>query len=209
MAGYDGLIQPIVVRKSGTHEQMVEAAARASVAAWLTDPTNPAWEPWLAASFGKTVRRGRNVEIEKCREFFVASAQVGDAEAFACLPYLKAEVPAPIRKLQVSGTDRDRGEWTQKEDRPIGPYLAVNLGANMSTGKTCAQVAHGVFAWALKQTPEHLTAWQEAGLPFFVTDCSQELFTYQRTHGSSRLIVIEDAGHTEVAPGTATVLAWL
>jgi peptidyl-tRNA hydrolase len=209
MTRYTGLLQPIIVRRTGTHEQMVEAAARASVAAWLTCPEDPAWTTWLAGSFGKTVRRARTVEVEKTREFHVASALVGDAEAFACLPVPTADMPAPIRKLQVSGTDRDRGAWTRPFERPIGPYVVVNLGAGMSTGKTCAQVAHAVFAWALQQTPDHLSNWQDAGMPFFVSDANQDTFDRYRRHRSDTTIVIEDAGHTEVAPGTATVLAYL
>ena len=206
MSGYTGLLQPIVVRRTGTHEQMVEAAARASVAAWLADPDNPAWVPWLAGSFGKSVRRARPVEVEKAREHLLVSVRVGEAEAFAGLPVTREDMPAPIRKLQVSGTDAERAGWVLPTDRPLGPYIAVNLGANMTTGKTCAQVAHGLFAWALKQTPETLSAWQGAGMPFFVSEATQEKFDGFRRYSSDLSILIEDAGHTEVAPGTATVL---
>lgn len=207
---YSGLIQPIIVRRSGTHEEMVEAVARASVAAWLSDPTNPAWAPWLAASFGKTVRRARPAEVEKCREWFVASAAVGEAEAFACLPVPTDDMPAPIRKLQVSGTDAERKGWPlpPAPDRPTGPWLSINLGAAMSTGKTAAQAAHGVFAWALKQSPEQLDAWQAEGLPFTVGEAPPDQFDSFRAHAPSTSILIQDAGHTEVTPGTATVLVY-
>lgn len=203
MSGYQGLLQPIVVRRTGTHEDMVVAAARASVAAWLADPENPAWTPWLAGSFGKSVRRARPVEVEKVREFMLASVKVGDAEAFAGLPVSRAEMATAIAKLQVSGTDAERSGWP--ELLPIeGPHLLVNVDAGMTTGKTCAQVAHGLFGWALLQDQSALAAWAEAGLPFAVSELSQRAFNAARPDA---VVVIEDAGHTEVDPGTATVLA--
>lgn len=215
MAGYQGLLQPIVVRRTGTHEEMVEAAARVSVAAWLATPDDPAWEPWLAASFGKSVRRARNAEVEKAKEFFVASVKVGDAEAFAGLPVTRDDMPAPIRKMQVSGTQAERTGWkypsvTDPNIAPVPgplPWMTVNLGAEMTTGKTCAQVAHALFAWALTQTPEALVAWQENGMQFRVAEVSQEDFDRQRTYAGAKALVIQDAGHTEVTPGTATVFA--
>lgn len=203
MSGYQGLLQPIVVRRTGTHEDMVVAAARASVAAWLADPDNPAWTPWLAGSFGKSVRRARPVEVEKAREFMLSSVKVGDAEAFAGLPVSRTDMPAPIAKLQVSGTDAERVGWSDLHT-PEGPHLLVNADAGMTTGKTCAQVAHGVFGWALRQDAAVLAGWAEAGLPFTVTEADQSAFDAARL---GALVVIEDAGHTEVDPGTATVLA--
>lgn len=202
MAGYDGLIQPIVVRRTGTHEQMVEAVARASVRAYLLDPENPAWKPWLAASFGKTVRRARPVEVEKAREFFVASAKVGDAEAFACLPVAKDDMPAPIRKMQVSGTVAERTGWANRASTS-GPTLKVNSGAAMTTGKTCAQVAHALFAWVLQRTEGELDSWIANGMQFTISEAAPDRFAALT---KSADIVVEDAGHTEVDPGTATVL---
>lgn len=203
MSGYQGLLQPIVVRRTGTHEDMVVAAARASVAAWLSDPENPAWAPWLVGSFGKSVRRARPVEVEKVREFMLASVKVGDAEAFAGLPVSRVEMAPPIAKLQVSGTDAERSGWPEAVSTE-GPHLFVNADAGMTTGKTCAQVAHGLFGWARLQDAAVLAAWAEAGMPFTVSELSQSEFTAAR---ASAVVVIEDAGHTEVDPGTATVLA--
>lgn len=203
MSGYQGLLQPIVVRRSGTHEDMVVAAARASVAAWLADRDNPAWVPWLAGSFGKSVRRARPIEVEKASEFMLASVKVGDAEAFAGLPVSRADMPVPVAKLQVSGTDAERVGWPQTVEVE-GPQLFINAAAGMTTGKTCAQVAHGLFGWALLQDEAALLAWAEEGLPFTVDEVSPRVFATARTIAA---VVIEDAGHTEVDPGTATVVA--
>ena len=65
---------------------MVEAAARASVLAWLATPAASEWEQWLAYAFAKTVRRARPVEVDRAKEWFVSTVQVGDAEAFGCVP---------------------------------------------------------------------------------------------------------------------------
>lgn len=211
MVGYAGLIQPIVIRKTGTHEQMIEAVARASVKAWLHTRADEAWTEWLAGSFGKTVRRARSAQIEAAAEHFVTSVTVGDAEAFACLPGPTTDMPAVIRKMQVSGTDAPRAGWPTPPlpSDPHVPWITVNLGANMSTGKTAAQVAHGLFAWALQQTDASLTHWQATGMRFNVIEVSETEFDTFLRHSGSSSIVIQDAGHTEVAPGTTTVLVSL
>lgn len=212
MSGYTGLLQPIVVRRTGTHEDMVTAAARASVAAWMACPDDPAWEPWLAGSFGKSVRRARPVEVEKAREFMVASVAVGEAEAFAGLPVTREEMPAPVRKLQVSGTNAPRVGWpkpvTATQD-PFGfvrPWMVINMGANMTTGKTCAQAAHGLLGWALHQDDAVLDEWGAAGMPFNVSEHDGEQFDNLVKHSRASDVIIQDAGHTEVEPGTTTVL---
>lgn len=212
MSGYTGLLQPIVVRRTGTHEDMVTAAARASVAAWLACPEDPAWVPWLAGPFGKSVRRARPVEVEKVREFMVASVAVGEAEAFAGLPVTRDDMPAPVRKLQVSGTDAPRGAGFPRfpfgttAEGVVVPFMAINLGAQMTTGKTCAQAAHGLLGWALRQDAAVVEAWAAAGMPLNVGEFNAEDFTNFVAHSRSDAIVIQDAGHTEVEPGTTTVL---
>lgn len=211
MSGYTGLLQPIVVRRTGTHEDMVTAAARASVAAWLSCPEDPAWEPWLAGSFGKSVRRARPVEVEKAREFMVASVAVGEAEAFAGLPVTREDMPAPVRKMQVAGTDAPRAGWPVpvllgEERRPVGPWMSINLGAQMTTGKTCAQAAHGLLGWALRQDRDRLDVWVADGMPVNIAEYGTKQFDSLVKFAPSSAVIIRDAGHTEVAPGTTTVL---
>jgi peptidyl-tRNA hydrolase len=212
VSGYTGLLQPIVVRRTGTHEDMVTAAARASVAAWMSCPDDPAWEPWLAGSFGKSVRRARPVEIEKAREFMVASVAVGEAEAFAGLPVSRDDMPPAVRKLQVSGTDAPRAGWPKPVLRGMDlggvvvPWVSINLGAQMTTGKTCAQAAHGLLGWALRKEPAVREAWASAGMPVNVGEFSAEDFDNFVKHARTDAIIIQDAGHTEVVPGTTTVL---
>lgn len=211
MSGYTGLLQPIVVRRTGSHEDMVTAAARASVAAWMACPDDPAWVPWLAGSFGKSVRRARPVEVEKVREFMLSSVAVGEAEAFAGLPVSREDMPAAVRKLQVSGTDAPRAEkWsTRDHSEDVGvpvPLMSINLGAQMTTGKTCAQAAHGLLAWALVQDSEVLTSWAAAGMPFRVAEFNAADIANFVKNSRTNDIVIQDAGHTEVEPGTTTVI---
>jgi peptidyl-tRNA hydrolase len=210
MSTYQGLIQTIVVAKSGTHEEMVEAVARASVHAWLATPDNPAWAPWLAGSFGKTIRRARPIEIDRAKDHVVSAVRVGDAEAFACLPHDKETMPATLRRLQVGGTNRPRGTWatpTPRGDSEALPWLTINNSLEMSTGKTAAQVAHALFAWARTCTTADLNAWQDAGSPMRISEVDLEGFTTMRNYRTP-VICIEDAGHTEVAPNSPTVLTW-
>lgn len=51
------LVQPIVLLRSGSHEDAVRCVAEASLRAYVSAPDLPEWRQWLAGSFTKTVRR--------------------------------------------------------------------------------------------------------------------------------------------------------
>ena len=51
------LVQPIVLLRSGSHEDAVRCVAEASLRAYVSAPDLPDWEAWLAGSSTKTVRR--------------------------------------------------------------------------------------------------------------------------------------------------------
>jgi hypothetical protein len=81
-------------------------------------------------------------------------------------------------------------------------YL-LNPSVAMSSGKTMAQVAHAAVAAA--ERPE-LEAWAQEGCPARVRIPNRERF-WALSGSTEPVARVIDAGLTEVAPGTVTVLA--
>lgn len=192
------LVQPIVLLDAGTHADACRAVALVSVTVWLTHE-HPSWEPWLAGRFTKTVRRAKN-ENAINRVLGTGPAvveRVGEAVAVALLPSTYLEMDRFVRKLQVTGLDLAREAGAGTDDG--GPTILVNADLGMSTGKTAAQVAHGLFAWLLSMDEEARTAWFYSGRRFDLAEVSTaELAT-------STGLAIHDAGLTEVSPASSTV----
>lgn len=191
-------VQPIVLARSGCHEDAVRCAAEASVAAFDACPDLPEWGLWLSGPFTKTVRRARPAEYEKARACG-AAAEVGhgDARALGFRPVPADALPRPIGRLQVSGTELPRRGWPNPNP-DCRLLVAVNETLTMSTGKTAAQAAHGLFAARL-----------HAGRPLppaaFIgvdRDRFDDL-------AARAIIVIRDAGRTEIAPHSPTIAVTL
>ena len=211
MSRHHGYIQPILVARGGSHEDTVVAAAVASVQAWLSAPEALSWDPWLGSAFAKTVRRARPVEIEKATPFLAARVEIGSAVAAAGAPFPTDGLPPEITKTQVTGTDFERtGSWPTPAE--VGadecPVLVLNAGAGMSTGKCAAQAAHGLFGWALTISGDARSAWQADGCPVAIQEAEGEEWRALATKPPHQAVVIRDAGYTEIAPGTATVIAY-
>nr|WP_238356909.1 aminoacyl-tRNA hydrolase [Kribbella italica] len=209
----------------------LETAARA-VLAILADERSTgegewaeAMHAWQDARIRKVVRRARGIEWRRAEALpgiTVSSAlpapaeetPVGEAldeEAPAGPPPAEVrvfppvpldEVPKDLAKLQVTGTDLEDGELPPVA--PGIPVLWVNPGLEMSTGKTMAQVGHAA----------HLTWWRlsEAARKDWAAD---DFHLAVRTASAaewkqllrSGLPVVQDAGFTEVEPGSRTVVA--
>jgi peptidyl-tRNA hydrolase len=111
--------------------------------------------------------------------------------------------PKELAKLQVSGTELDDPEPPVAADRGT-PVLWLNPEVGMSAGKAMAQAGHGAqLAW-WELGDEDRTAWREAGFPLAVRTADP---AYWRDLTTSGLPVVRDAGYTEVAPGSCTVVA--
>ncbi|MYS45332.1 peptidyl-tRNA hydrolase, partial [Streptomyces sp. SID5998] len=111
--------------------------------------------------------------------------------------------PKDLAKLQVSGTDLDDPE-PPTEPGPGVPVLWLNPGLEMSAGKAMAQAGHGAqLAWWELTQPQR-AAWREAGYPLAVRTAAPGRWEELTTSG---LPVVRDAGFTEIAPGSCTVVA--
>lgn len=92
--------------------------------------------------------------------------------------------------------------------------IVVRSDLKMTKGKTCSQVAHGAvlcYQESLKKNPGALKLWLIAGQPKVVlkTSSQEEL---ERLHQESKharvvSVLVCDAGRTQIASGTMTVLS--
>ena len=113
------------------------------------------------------------------------------------------DVPPDLFKLQVSGTDfEDAADLPPVE--PGVPVLWVNPELEMSSGKAMAQCGHAAqLAWWV--LPEDARKeWRAAGFPLAVRTATPAQWAELLT---TRLPVVQDAGFTEIAPGSRTVIA--
>ncbi|MEZ4406406.1 MAG: peptidyl-tRNA hydrolase [Polyangiales bacterium] len=86
--------------------------------------------------------------------------------------------------------------------------FALNADAPMGTGKLAAQVGHAVLIAAKVLGPRHGAAfdqWLAAGTPCVFARADREAWGALRA--GEEVAVVRDAGLTEVAPGTETVMA--
>jgi peptidyl-tRNA hydrolase len=85
------------------------------------------------------------------------------------------------------------------------PVLWLNPGLEMSAGKAMAQAAHGAqLAWWELPVRER-ARWRTAGFPLAVRTAADGRAWAELT--GCGLPVVRDAGFTEVAPGSCTVVA--
>mmetsp|Transcript_25632 Transcript_25632/g.59720 ORF Transcript_25632/g.59720 Transcript_25632/m.59720 type:complete len:197 (+) Transcript_25632:29-619(+) len=103
-----------------------------------------------------------------------------------------------------SSWEEDPGE----EDRKL--IICVRNDLNMSAGKVGAQVGHAVHKCVTVSRWRDIRAWESVGSKKITlkVDSEQELHNLKEAARAQGLVAhsIRDAGHTEVEPGTTTVL---
>jgi peptidyl-tRNA hydrolase len=206
---------PLVVRVERAdppaRTDALEGAAQA-VLAFLTDPrvTEPdgdwaaAARAWEDARIRKVVRRARGAAWDRATALPGITVWRGTAEVRVFPPVPVDDWPSDLAKLQVSGTDFE--DPAPPADPPDGvPVLWLNPELPMSTGKAMAQVGHGAQLawWELSSTDRSIWMNVEFDLRVRTAGVGQwkELL-------ASGLPVVTDGGFTEVAPGSATVVAY-
>ncbi|MFE5676075.1 aminoacyl-tRNA hydrolase [Streptomyces erythrochromogenes] len=207
-------VLPLVVRiekaEPPARTDALETAARA-VLVLLTDERAhgegewaQAVRDWQDARIRKVVRRARGAEWRKAETLPGITVQ-GDAAQVRVFPPVPLDGwPKELAKLQVSGTDLDDPEPVPAADGTALPVLWLNPALEMSAGKAMAQAGHAAqLAW-WELTRAERAAWQESGFRLAVRTAARERWAEL---GGSGLPVVRDAGFTEIAPGSATVVA--
>ncbi|MFE6287815.1 aminoacyl-tRNA hydrolase [Streptomyces sp. NPDC057877] len=162
-----------------------------------------AMRDWQDARIRKVVRRARGAEWRRAEALPGITVTGKSAEVRVFPPVPLDGWPKDLARLQVSGTDLDDPEPPAPADRG-GPVLWLSPEVEMSAGKAMAQAGHGAqLAW-WELSDEERAAWRDAGFPLAVRAADPADWTALTTSG---LPVVRDAGFTEIAPGSCTVVA--
>ncbi|MEU8227640.1 peptidyl-tRNA hydrolase [Kribbella sp. NPDC048915] len=196
----------------------LETAARA-VLAILADERSDGEGEWAEAMAAwqdnrirKITKRARGAEWRRAEALpgitvhgsgAGAPDQHPPAEVRVFPPTPLDDVPPELFKLQVSGTDfEDTTDLPPVE--PGVPILWLNPALEMSSGKAMAQCGHAAqLAW-WQLSSQSRKEWAAADFALAVRTA-----TPARWAGLLRsdLPVVQDAGYTEIAPGSKTVIA--
>ncbi|MGW7269988.1 aminoacyl-tRNA hydrolase [Streptomyces sp. NPDC054864] len=162
-----------------------------------------AMRDWQDARIRKVVRRARGAEWRRAEALPGITVTGKSAEVRVFPPVPLDGWPKDLARLQVSGTDLDDPEAVPPADA-TAPVLWMSPDVDMSAGKAMAQAGHGAqLAW-WELSDEERVAWRDAGFPLSVRTPDAALW---RELVASGLPVVRDAGFTEIAPGSCTVVA--
>ncbi|MFF8973005.1 peptidyl-tRNA hydrolase [Streptomyces sp. NPDC014995] len=206
-------VLPLVVRVERgdppARTDALETAARA-VLVMLSDERSVgdgewarAVRDWQDARIRKVVRRARGAEWRRAGALpgITVTGKAAEVRVFPPVPL--DGWPKELAKLQVSGTELDDPEAPAGAD-PEVPVLWMSPEVEMSAGKAMAQAGHGAqLAWWELSEVER-AAWREAGFPLAVRTARPRRW---RELTASGLPLVRDAGFTEIAPGSCTVVA--
>ncbi|GAA2729464.1 aminoacyl-tRNA hydrolase [Streptomyces nogalater] len=158
---------------------------------------------WEDARIRKVVRRARGAEWRRAEALPGITLTGKSAEVRVFPPIPLDGWPKDLAKLQVSGTELDDPEPPVAAD-PAQPVLWLNPDLEMSAGKAMAQAGHGAqLAWWALSDAER-AVWRDAGFPLAVRTADPADWARLTTAG---LPLVRDAGFTEIAPGSCTVVA--
>ncbi|MGO3328255.1 peptidyl-tRNA hydrolase [Gordonia sp. (in: high G+C Gram-positive bacteria)] len=194
---------------------LLVAAARAAVLLCLDGrgaedgPWAPGLDAWCDARIRKIARRARGKQWRDVQGLWGVTAEHDGCRVRAFVPGRVGDVDQRIRKLQIGGTDVD-GDLPV--DDPTGDsdglclWLAPSL--EMSVGKAAAQVGHASMLGVALFTLEEAESWYSAGCPLDVRLADTARWSALRAAADiGAAAAVRDAGFTEVAPGSMTVVA--
>jgi hypothetical protein len=193
----------LVVRKGAfddlaTAGELAGAAAVACVRRFEHDPEHAeafaAWRPRP----GKVCLRART---QSQWERVLASEPHAGEGVIAIPPRRRSDRGPLLERLQAHSAEMERPPADAPPRAGALTYL-LNPAAEMTSGKALAQLAHAAVMAADSGEAED---WVQAGCPARVL--APDAAAFERARAGHLLACVEDAGLTEVAPGTVTVIA--
>ncbi|MDO5032993.1 peptidyl-tRNA hydrolase [Corynebacterium sp.] len=186
--------------------EVLEAAARAVVKACL-DPRAgqdgayaQALGQWYGHRIRKIARRARN---KAWRDVQALPGVTVDDRARAFVPSAVSEVHPLVAKLQIGHTELPHDE--PGPPRSDAPVIYIDSSLEMSAGKAAAQVGHGSMLLAARMEFGDVEKWMERDYALSVRELEPAEFAAACRRPDA--VVVRDAGFTEVAPDSATVVA--
>ncbi len=193
---------------------LLEAVAGAVAALCLDErvapggPWHDAYGAWLDARMRKIARRARGAQWRTALEVPGVTREVDGCAARAFVPGPVDEVDPRLGRLQIGGTDLERDD--PGTPPPGVPVVWVDSALQMSVGKAAAQVGHGVMVLIAEMERGRLERWIVDGLPVAVREADPDRWrelSAAVAEGAPGVAAVVDAGYTEVAPGSLTVIA--
>lgn len=189
-----------------SHIGVCETTARA-VVALLTDAraVDGEWRPcvqhWTDGRIRKIVRRAKGVRWTEVEQLPGVTVCDGPAHVRAFVPGPVDQVPIPLAKCQVRGTELP----DTAESNAIDALVTLTLSpfATMTTGKAAAQCGHAAQLILAQLGEETRQRWMEDGFRVRVVRVGEKRWEQLR---SARVSVL-DAGLTELDGPTETVRA--
>ncbi len=192
---------------------LLRAAGRAVALLCLDDragadgPWGSPMDTWCDARIRKIARRARGAQWAAAQEVWGLTATAGEAQARAIVPGRVGDVDRRISRLQIGGTEVD-GVVGSDAAPDGGLCLWLNPGLEMTVGKSAAQVGHGAMLGVKLMSEGQALAWRSAGCPLVVREADpQRWATLVAAQARGRAVAVRDAGFTEIAPGSVTVIA--
>ena len=179
-------------------------------------PWASAMDNWCDARIRKIARRARGAHWAAAQEVPGVTATYGSAQARAIVPGPVGQTDRRIARLQIGGTevdDRDDNDDNGASEVDVDgvavrPTLWVNPTLEMSVGKLAAQVGHASMLAVKLMDLGQAAQWFSDGCPVRVAMSStsqwQQLLS---ADANGTAVAVRDAGFTEIAPGSVTVIA--
>jgi peptidyl-tRNA hydrolase len=200
------LVLPLVVRieriDPPIRTDALEAATRAVLLMLTAD--EPAWrdaiDAWDGSRIRKVVRRGRGAEWRRAAALPGITVTERSAEVRVYPPLPVDAWPVELSRLQVGGTNLHDPEPPGPAD-PSLPLILLSPHVEMSAGKAMAQAGHAAQLGWRASTAAQRERWCAAGYRSAVRSATARQW---RDALDARAPVVQDAGFTEIAPGTRT-----
>lgn len=199
-----------------TRSRILAASARAVAMFCLDARVAPGgqWHEeytlWVDSQMRKVARRARGGHWKATETLEGVEARDGDAVARVFVPSIMDSVDPLIQRLQVGGTDAPSDAGDAAAEGTSGVILLVDKQLEMTAGKAAAQAGHAIMLLLAVCERERVDAWIREGMPITVHGASPEEWAKAQAGVAARApgyAGVRDAGYTEVAPGSLTVIA--
>jgi peptidyl-tRNA hydrolase len=189
-------------RPSAPGGELLAEAARATLLCVQRFERDPAWSAafraWERSSYRKVCLRARAAELDRAR--VLDHAECGE---MLCLPPRRRTAAEPeLATLQAHVGGPLRAVEAAADALPPGALLMlIAEDLELTLGKACAQVGHAIL---IARDRWRVGDVGDLSAPVAVRLAGRE--TFDRAGRELTVAAVRDAGFTQVAPGTATVL---